>query len=425
MIQALGLLLAGAAAAGLILADSVLLVLACWALGAVLYAGLSALGRSAVTARAARRGFIVEMIGAWALALGGLSLVLAAGTGDLDLLPAHLLLLDLGRSALPWAGLGVLLAVLCRLGVPPAPPWPAGVAAAPPSVRIFLHAGLHPLTALILWHRLDVWLLPWHRELALWLGALGALLLVLAAAGERHGGRRAAYLGVSRWAALLAVASHETLPGWAPWLLAVGLALIQLAVATPRWPRRTRRILLAVGGLAALPAGVPAGMLTLAGPWLNRSPQSLLLHAATLLMLRVLWTWWEDLRRPLVLPDPASRRTSSLPILADLARWGRGGDLTPGPATAMVRGLARITADIDRLILDGILEGIGWITLGAGWAVAWLDRRGLDALDHGLDTFTGAVGRACARSAGARPGVVLLWSILIVLAFTLLGRTLA
>ena len=193
MIQTLGLLLAGAAAAGLMLADNVLLVLVFWALGAVLYAGLAALGRSAATARAARRGFIVEMVGAWALALGALNLVLTTGTGDLALLPSHLLLMDLGRSALPWAGLGVLLAVLCRLGVPPAPPWTAGVAAAPPSVRIFLHAGLHPLTALVLWHRLDVWLLPWHRELALWLGGLGALLLALAAAGERHGGRRAAY----------------------------------------------------------------------------------------------------------------------------------------------------------------------------------------------------------------------------------------
>jgi hypothetical protein len=425
MIQALGLLLAGATAAGLLLADSAPVLLACWVLGAVILSGLAALRRGEEIARAAREGFLVEILGAWALALGGLYLVQASGSVEIVLLPDRTVLAEQGAAALPWAGVAVLVAVACRLGLPPLPPWPAREASAPPAVRIFLHAGLHPLTALVLWQRLDAWLLPWHRDLALWLGGVGSLLLALAAAGERHGARRAALLGASRWAALLAVASHELLPPWAPWLLAGGLATIQLVAATPRWPLWTRRLLLVAGTVAALPAGVPGGPLSLAKPWLDAAPASLLLHAATFLMLRICWVWFEDLRRPVIQAGELRLRRPAMELLRPLARVARGEHRGPRPVAALVGHLARLTADVDRLILSGVIEGLGWIGVGAGWSVAWLDRRGFDAVNHGLAGFCGAAGRAGARAAGARPGRVLGWLMVMVLALSLLGRSLA
>ncbi len=424
MIQALGLLLAGAAAAGVMLAHNASLLLACWVLGAVVHTGLAALGRGEESAQAARGGFLVEILGSWVLALGGLSLIQAAGTDDLELLPARFLLLDLGTATLPWAGLAVLMAVLCRLGLPPLPPWPARVASAPPAIRIFLHAGLHPLTAFVLWQRLDAWLLPWHRELALWLGGAGALLLALAAAGERHGSRRAALLGASRWAALLAASSHEMVPSWAPWLLAAGMAVIQIVSATPRWPLWSRRMLLVAGALAALPAGVPAGPLSLVGTWLGASAPALLLHAATFLMLRLCWVWFEDLRRPVVQAGEMHLRRPAMERLRPLARLARGDMVRHRPVAITVAWLGRLTADIDRVVLTGVIEGLGWMGVGAGWAVAWLDRRGMDALDHGLTGLSGMTGRACTRAAGVRPGRALAWAVTVVLVLTLVGRSL-
>ena len=425
MIEVVGLLIAGAAAAGILLADRAPLLLACWVLGAVVLSGLAASRRSEATGRAAREGFLVEIIGAWALALGGLHLLNAVAAGALRGPVSAVLLLDPTASAPSWAGLALLVAVVCRLGLPPLPPWPARQASAPPSVRIFLHAGLHPLTALVLWQRLDAWLLPWQRDLALWVGGAGALLLALAAVGERHGARRVSLLGGSRWAALLAASSHQLLPTWAPWLLAVGMAVLHVVAATPRSPLWSRRVLLVIGLGLVLPAGVPSGPLALAGPWLDASAPGLLLHAATFLMLRLGWVWFTDLRRPLIqagelrVPRPAMRG------LSPVARVARGDHGGPHPVAALAGRLARLTADIDRVILSGVLEGLGWIAIGAGWAVAWLDRRGLDAVDHGLTGLTGAAGRAGARAAGVRPGWALAWALAVVLLLSLVGRSLA
>ncbi len=108
MIQIVGLLLAGCTAAGLILTDDFRTLLGCWTLAAVINAALAASGRGRAT-EAAREAFLVEIVGAWVLALGGLYLVLVAGPGDLSLVVPSLANPDLVRPALPWAGLGLLV----------------------------------------------------------------------------------------------------------------------------------------------------------------------------------------------------------------------------------------------------------------------------------------------------------------------------
>jgi hypothetical protein len=203
------------------------------------------------------------------------------------------------------------------------------------------------------------------------------------------------------------------------------MALIQIVGATPRWPLWSRRMLLLAGAVAILPAGVPAGPLSLVGHWLGSSAPALLLHAATFLMLRVCWVWFEDLRRPVVEAGEVRLRRPAMERLRPLAKWARGERTGPTPLAAAVSRIARLTADIDRLILDGVIEGLGWIGVGAGWTVAWLDRRGLDAVDHGLAALAGAAGRGCARAAGARPGRVLALAMTVVLILTLVGRSLA
>jgi hypothetical protein len=425
MIRALGLLTAGATVAGLLLAHDLRLMLVCWASGAVVLAGLAAVGRDEGLMQAAREGLLVEIFGAWALALAGLGLALAAGSDAVDDLSAWVLLDDAAEGAATWAGAGLLVAVACRLGLPPVPPWPVRAALASPAVRIFLHAGLHPLTALILWDRLDGWLLPWHREAALWLGAMGAVLLALAAAGERHGVRRAAYLGAGRWAALLATASFESLPAWLPWLVAAGLALVHTAEAMPRWTAARRRGLLAVGIALTVPAGAPAGMLSPVGVWLNLSSASMLLHAATLLTLVVGWSWWRDLGRPLALVDVEAGRDAAaghpvLPGLTRLARRWRRPAAAGEPVGPVVGGLSRVAAGIDRHVLDGAVEGMGLITQGTGWLVAWLDRRGLDAAGHGLGRLVAVLGAASEAAVNGRPGRSLAWVVIAMLAVTLL-----
>ena len=100
----------------------------------------------------------------------------------------------------------------------------------------------------------------------------------------------------------------------------------------------------------------------------------------------------------------------------------------PGPlyrlTEAVTSGLARIAAEIDRIVLDGVVEGLGWMGLGAGWLVAWIDRRGLDALDHGAAVLVTAVGRGCARAAGGRSWRVLAWATVTATALVLLGWSL-
>jgi len=413
VIQIVGLLLAGCTAAGLLLTDDFRTLLGCWTLAAVINAALAAAGRGRAT-EAAREAFLVEMVGAWVLALGGLFLVLVAGTGDLELFAPLLAIDDLARPALPWAGLGLLIAVLARLGLAPLPWWTVRVAAAPPAVRFFQQAGLHPVTALILWHRLDPWLLPWHRSIAMGCGLVGAILMILAAAGERHGARRAAFIGGSRWGAVLTLAAAGLLPLWGPWALAAAMALVNLAAATPRWPLAVRRGLLAVGGLFAVAMGLPfqgGGDLIITIP----------LGLAALMSLYVLARWWRELGQSRDAETGELRSLSNQPGLVWLASVG----LSPVSGFLLARRaaawLANLVADIDRVVIDGIVEGLGWCALGAGWLAAWIDRRGLDALGHGATNIAVGLGRGCLRAAGQHPGWIMTGSAAAILLLALLA----
>ena len=132
----------------------------------------------------------------------------------------------------------------------------------------------------------------------------------------------------------------------------------------------------------------------------------------------------EDLRRPLVQEGEIRMRRPAMERLRPLARLARGDHARPWPPSVALDRLARLTADIDRTVLTGVVEGLGWIGIGAGWAAAWLDRRGLDAVDHGLTGLGGVTGRACARAVGHRPGRSLAWAVAAVLILTLVGRSL-
>jgi hypothetical protein len=427
MIQVAALLAAGVAAVGVLLVDRVGLMLASWTLGAVVLAGLAATGRGgAGAAIAARRGLLVELLGAWALAMGGLVLVEAAGTDHLARLPEQLLLRQVGVEALPWAGLGVVLAITARLGLPPLLAWPAATASAPPAARVFLHAALHPVTALVLWQRLDVWLLPWHRELALWLGCVGCLALASAALGEPHLARRAALVGASRWAAVWAAAAYGQLEAWTPWLLAGGLVAIQLATVGVRAPLPWRRALLLTGVAAAVPAGVPEGLLSGARPGFAMAPPTLLLHVATFMLLLTARRWWDDLAGRAPRREPARGIDPAPPALfLRAARLGRA----RGPVLALAEGtgrsLSRLVSTTDRVVLTGVAEGLGWIALGIGWVVAWLDRRGPDAVDRSGRAAGEALGRLATGMASGHPGGMLAWSLGLVLVLAIVGRTLS
>jgi len=416
VIQAIGLALAAGAAVGMLLADRFHVLLACWTLGAVLQAALAASGRSQRTAAAARQAFLVEILGAWCLAIGGLGLVLASGTGELDVLRPRLLQLDQGRSALPFAGLGVLLAVTARLGLPPLPLWPPRVAGAPPAVRIGLHAGLHPATALLLWHRLDAWLLPWHRTAAIWFGAAGALLLLMAAAGERHGARRAAWLGTAQWAGLFAACAAGPVPQALVWWLAAGLAVVHGAVGVARFPLVLRRTALGVGILAAFAVAIKSGVAS------RTNAATVVQFVVALGTAGIFWRWWRELPQPASAdPGPGPRR-APLAVMSAVTRLGQG----PGPLYALLerlqRLLARLVAGFDRFVLDGICEGLGWFGVGLGWLAAWLDRRGLDLVDHGAGVLVGHLGRGAAEAVGRHPARVLIWTLVTVLGLILLWR---
>lgn len=420
MIQALGLLLCGGAAFGLLRADSFGLLMTCWVMGAVLLAGLVCGGRSRLVAVAAREAFLVEISASWILAVGWL---LLAQNADDQPAGSHGLM-----------GAGLLLAVTGRLGLAPLSWWPARVAGAPPAVRVFLLAGLHPATALLLWRRFDLWLEPWHLTLVVWLGSLGALLAIAAAAGERPAARRALWLGIGLWGGLLAsLAGSGPGLGLTPdttaaiGLLAAGLTLMHLQVAMPRWPVFGQRLLLLVGGLTALAALLLGER---SAPWdLPAIPRL----AAVLLAVWVLWRWLREFGggqesgrlhesgRPGARLVAVPARRPALAALAPVARLGQ----SPGPVVAAARAaagwLARLAADIDRVVLGGVSEGLGWIALGAGWLVAWIDRRGLDGLDRGAGRLFALAGRGTARVASGRPGLVLVWAVLVVLALSLLG----
>lgn len=391
MIQSVGLLLYGVAAVGLMLTDRYALLVGCWLLGAVMLTGLIAGGRSLRVGTMAREAFLAEMVGGWALAIGSVVMVLA---------------LDLGRlDHLPWAGLGVVIAVAIRLGLPPLPWWPARTLGAPPAVRVFLMAGLHPVTAFILWRELEAWLVPWHFTLAVWLGTVGALLAIAVAAGERYAPRRAAWLAIAQWGGMLAAISPVDAMD-AVGLLAGGLVLVHLQLAMPRLPLPWRRLLLLLGAAAVVLAAVLSGL---------TSPASLPALLRLPVMGLTVWIFWRWLREPgqpgTVAPGAVVRRPA-VGILAPLARYGQGSGPLVAAVGAAARGLARVAADIDRLVLGGVSEGLGWMGVGAGWLVAWLDRRGLDGLDRGADLFLQHAGFAVTRMAAARP---VMWAVLVIL----------
>jgi hypothetical protein len=412
--RVLGLLLGGMAAMGVLLADRFGLLLVAWTALAVLAAGLTAAGRAAPVAHAARDALLAEILGVWGLGLGGLLLAGSAGAASGGAMPLTSSPPTVDATAHAWAGTGLLLAVAARLGLPPLTVWPATTAAARPAVRVFLHAGLLPLSALWLWQRLDAWLLPPHREVALWLGCVMALLLTAAALAARQPARRAGLVAAGRWAAVWAGAAAGDLHAWTPWLLTAGLVLLQLAVVSVRWPLVVRRVVLLAGILAMLPAGVPTGWLSGTRASFVTDPAVLLLHPATLLLLLLARHWWDDLAGA---TTPAVR--SGRP-----ARTAGGPGLLLGGARRATRPLAGAVSTTDRVVLGGVADGVGWIGLALGWLVAWSDRRGLDAAGHALGLLTTGAGRACRATAGGHPGRVAGWALVTVLVVTLMGRTL-
>lgn len=407
MSQMLALLLAGFAAVGIALTDSFGLLVACWVGGVVIQAGLTVTGASSPRVRRVTRGFfLAEIAGAWVLVMGGVNLVLATGASDLagpGFVPAE-------PIHLAWAGSGLLLAVVIRLGLPPLTPWQPRLAAAPPSVRIFLHAAVHPATALLLWWRLDAWMLPWHRDAALWLGSVVAVVAVLAAAGERNEPRRAALLGTGRWAALLALVSHGGTDAPGIGFTACGMACLHLVAAAPRWPRSWRRVLLVAAG-ACLTAVVATSHSV---SW---SLGDLLVDASTLLSLWVLWRWYRTLVS--VQETLGASRRAAWPALAGLARRSRSDGPVPVVAAAVTNRLGRMVAVIDRVILDGMADGLALFGVGAGWLVAWCDRCGLDGIERGLDTVVVFVGRACRGAVSGVPSRTVVWAMVGILTMVL------
>lgn len=414
MIQAVGLLLCGVLAVGLWRIDDFVLLLACWIIGLVLHAGLAASGRSRQAAVAAREAFLAESTGACLLGFFGLTVVLAADTTRLDLLAQRLPLIAASGGMLDWAGGAVLLAVVCRLGLPPLPWWPARATAAPPAVRVFLLAGVHPATAILLWYRLAAWLQPWHHALALWFGAAAALLLIMAAAGERHGPRRAAWLGASQWAGLLAAGSDPLLCRHVV-LLAVGLGLVHMQAVLVRWPVALQRSLLCAGGVVILWAGLVSGLARL-----DTVPAFLRLAAASMTAWVLICWWFEAARVDVVSVTRAWRRPAAT-SLAGLARLGRSAGPIPTMVAMTVRFLGRVVSDFDRIVLAGIVQNAGWLVLGTGRLVAWMDRRGQDILHAGAVRLLELAGSATVRAAAGSPQRLLLVALIVILGLAWIG----
>ncbi len=418
MIQTVALLVTGAAAAGLWLTDRFPLHVACWVLGTVLHAGLVAASSSSIRGRQeVRQVFLLEMMGAWVLLMAGLHLVIATGATDLRNPGAA----AAPAAALHWVGAGLLLVTGARLGLPPVGPWQVRLTSAPPAVRVFLHAGLHPATALVLWSRLDVWLLPWHRSTAVWLGVVAALAAMLAAVSERLAPRRAAVLGAGTWCGLFALTAATGVLSVAAFSCAVlGVVSLQLVATLPRWPRAARRVMLACGGSSLLATGWFA-MRAAAPLEVPGVPLALALVAASLAVaLVVLGHWWWALPRSTAAANPPQR-----PLWNGLS-WLAARSREAGPVPALARrvadDLAGAVAVVDRLVLDGVAEGLAIIGTGAGWCVAWVDRRGCDAVEHGLAGLVTGVGRAARTVVTVSPARLIWWLMALVLGLALLGR---
>lgn len=411
MIQSVALMAAGVLAAGIWLTDSVTMLVACWVLGTVLHGGLVLAFASPTVRGVTREVILAEMFGSWVLLMAGLNLVLATGAVDL----AGPLTTEASGRELGWAGLGLLLVVAARLGLPPVGPWPSRLAASPPAVRLFLHAAVYPLTAHLLWWRLDPWLLPWHRHVALGLGGLAALAALLAATGERQLSRRAALLGAAFWSGLLALTVHGEGPSWlALGTTTAGAMAVQLTASAPRWPRRWRRALLASAGVAVLAA---AGLAVAKNGW-RPAPLSTAGVSLTLIAL-VLGHWW---RTVAVSADANTEpRQAAWPAMAWLARQSR----RPGPLSwffeLITRRLSALVASVDKVVLDGVVEGMALMSLGAGWMVAWCDRRGLDAVERALAGVSLAAGRWTRALVAAGPARLVLMLGVLIMTLILLG----
>lgn len=409
MIQIVAILLIWLAAVGIWLADGFTLLIACWGVSSVAHAGLvAALGTPRVR-EIAREVFLGEMLGGWVLLMSALNLVLAA-----DVVHVGQVAAQTPRPVdLLWSGLGLLTACAARLGLPPFAPWPVRLAATPPAVRVFLHAAVQPAMALLLWWRFDAWLLPWHRDVALWLGAGVALVASMAAMGERLPPRRAALLTTGAWAGLLGLGAHgTTAPLITVGSLAVGTMALHLAAASPRWPRAWRRGLL---GLAA--AGLVAtGLVTvLSGATAGRPSD-----AARVLVLATYALQLVVVAHALVTTAPSaaaaeSPRAMLASWLTPLARRARDAGPVPWLAATVSRRLADGVVILDRVILDRVVEGLALIGLGAGWWIAWCDRRGLDLAERGVGGVTVGLGRWMRRVVAASAGLLTIVAVLVLL----------
>jgi hypothetical protein len=112
-----------------------------------------------------------------------------------------------------------------------------------------------------------------------------------------------------------------------------------------------------------------------------------------------------------------------LPAVDALARISR----RPGPLPSLVavtsHQLARLVAATDRIVLDGVAEGLALLGVGAGWMVAWVDRRATDGVEYGVGRLVSTCGRWTRELASGRPSRSLLWLGVLALALLLLGRT--
>jgi hypothetical protein len=116
-------------------------------------------------------------------------------------------------------------------------------------------------------------------------------------------------------------------------------------------------------------------------------------------------------------------RRMAWPVLRPLARKSREAGPIPWLAATISQRLAAGVAAIDRIVLDGVAEGLALLGLGTGWLVAWCDRRGMDAIEHGAGHAVGLVGRLSRALVMAPPARMVLLLGLLTLVLAMLGRS--